>query len=200
MERNARKFLRDEKPRFNLQLFAGEGEGGEGTKGGEGGEGEGTKGAKTFTQEEVNNFVSGSVKKETEKLLKELGFTDFTTAKEGTTKYKEWLATQMSELDLTKKERDELKAKMEGYDSQLKTATIGAKIVESGIKPEYKDKVLKLIAGEEDIDKAIKSILEEFPMFKGSVQSDKGGKSGGKAGGTGKEAEIQAMRKRMGLK
>ena len=46
--------------------------------------------AKTFTQDDVNSVAAKEAKKAQEKLLKQLGITDFENAKEGMQKFQQW--------------------------------------------------------------------------------------------------------------
>lgn len=182
--------------RFRIQLFAEGGEeGGEGGEGGSGGEG----GAKTFTQEEVNKIVLNATKSELGKLLKDLGYDDIKTAKDGVAKFNEWKTSQMSELELAKKEKDDLNTKLAELEGKLTQSSLRGKIVESGIKPEFIDRTIKLLHGEEDVDKALEGILKDFPSFKGSVKSDKGGNMSGKSGGEGADDIEEALKKAMKL-
>ena len=45
---------------------------------------------KTFTQEDVNGLVAKEAKKAQEKVLRDLGITDFSSAKEGLNQFKQW--------------------------------------------------------------------------------------------------------------
>jgi uncharacterized Ntn-hydrolase superfamily protein len=54
---------------------------------------------KTFTQDEVNSIAAKEAKKAQEKFLKQLGFDDFKNAKDGFSKYKEWMDSQKLEAE-----------------------------------------------------------------------------------------------------
>lgn len=126
---------------------------------------------KTFKQEDVNNIVSRESKKATEKLLKDLGIDDFENAKDGLEKFKEWQESQKTEADkqaeqLTK--ANEQVTSLEAQNAQLKAenAALGQGVDSDSLKD-----VIALantyVSEEVDINKAIETVLEKYPNFKG---------------------------------
>lgn len=171
---------------LNLQYFADDNPGGEpgqesqtdqtGTSGGQEQQPPaGQEETKTFTQEDVNNFVAKEAKKAQEKLLKQLGVEDFQNAKEGMAKFKEWQESQKTEAE---KQAERLQELENNYSTASEeNASLKAQIsaMKAGVKAESVEDVVilaqRLVTDEVDMDAAIKQVVERYPQF-GAGQED----------------------------
>ncbi|MEX2784453.1 hypothetical protein AB3331_04615 [Streptococcus sp. H49] len=124
---------------------------------------------KTFTQEEVNGFVTKEAKKAQEKIFKSLGFEDIKSAKEGLEKLKEWQDSQKSEAEkqsetLAATEKELAAAQAENKNLEAKLAAFG-----KGVNAESVDDVItlaeRLVNDEVSIDDAISQVLKKYPQF-----------------------------------
>lgn len=178
--------------RLDLQFFAegGDGEGEVNTppvapspEGGNGGNPEPPatqEPPKTFTQDDVNNIAAKEHKKAQEKLLKQLGIEDFNSAKDGLAKFREWQDSQ-------KTEQEKLNEQLTTYQTQVKeseNAIFSLKAENAAIKAGITEEknlnaVITLaktkVSDDVDITKAIEMVVEEFPHFKGVVETKEEG-------------------------
>lgn len=122
---------------------------------------------KTFSQDDVSGLVAKETKKAQEKMLKQLGITDFSTAKEGMQKYNEWVESQKT--DQQRKE-DELAT----YQTQAQQAEEKASLLESKLAAfelnvnagDLEDVlVLAKAKGKDDIKEAIAEVIARYPHF-----------------------------------
>lgn len=132
---------------------------------------------KTFTQDDVNNLVARETKKQQEKLLKQLGVSDFKDAKEGMTKLKEF-------QDAQKTDQEKLNDKLATFESQIneKDTTISDlqaenEAIKAGIKDEKNLEAVITLAktkvnDEISIKEAIKQVVEDYPHFAGQQDQE----------------------------
>ena len=127
---------------------------------------------KTFTQEDVNGLVAKEAKKAQEKVLRDLGITDFSSAKEGLNQFKQWQESQKSEADkqaellaTTQKENAEAKSQIQMLEAKVAALSLG-------VKAELLDDAIllanHLVSEDVTIDTALAQVLEKYPMFKGA--------------------------------
>lgn len=122
---------------------------------------------KTFTQEDVSGLIAKETKKAQEKMLKQLGITDFNGAKEGMQKYNEWIESQKTDQQ---RKDDELAT----YQTQAQQAEEKALLLESklaafelNVNADDLDDVLVLAKakGKDDIKEAIAEVIARYPHF-----------------------------------
>jgi hypothetical protein len=130
---------------------------------------------KKYTQKELNDLITKESRKSTEKLLKEMGFTDFTNAKDGMTKFKEWSDSQKSELDKLKDMVKDYEGKITTYELKIKESEYRDEILKIGVEPTKIGKVLKLVklSDKEEFKDALEEVKSEFPELFTSDKSDK---------------------------
>lgn len=130
---------------------------------------------KTFTQEDVNGLVAKEAKKAQEKILRDLGMTDFENAKDGLQKFKEWQDSQKTDAEREKEEREQLSTKAQQAEERAQLLEAKIKALEFNVNPDDLEDVLTLARakGSDDIGEAIKSVIERYPHFtKQENQSD----------------------------
>lgn len=199
--------------KFNLQLLDEGGDGGEGAgdgggagAGDDGAGGEGDKGGadKTFSQADVTAIAAKESKNAKEKILKELGITDFSNAKDGMAKFKEWQDSQKTDLEKMTGEVNGYKTTISEKDAIIKSFQDKEIVTNLGVKPENAAKVLKLAELEDgdDLKANVEKVLKDFPMFKGSAndQGQFGAGSGGSGGSGGSSTAKEDIFKAMGVK
>ena len=135
------------------------------------------KSEEMIPQTQVSGLVAKEIKKAQEKLLKELGVEDVTSAKEGLTKFKEIQESQKSETQKIIEENERLKNDLSGALNQVKQSKIEKAteniLSELEIDTKYAKTLLKLadLSKIEDVKvENIKPILEktleeELPML-----------------------------------
>lgn len=124
---------------------------------------------KIFKQDDVNNIVAKELKKNQEKLLKQLGVEDFENAKDGFQKFKEWQESQKTEAE----KQQELLQSLETDKGTLsdENASLKAQIsaMKAGVKANSVEDVVvlakNLVNDDVDMDTAIKQIVEKYPHF-----------------------------------
>lgn len=183
--------------KLKLQLFA-EGddpEGGSGKEGtGEAGD-EGNKGGKEekkFTQAELNVIAKKEKEDGKKAILKELGFEDVKSVKDGLAELKKWQDSQKTEAEKNAaalKEKEEAATKAQ---KKLELAESKLSAIKAGVNPKYVDDVVALSMLKVTDDKDLKAVLEEmkktYPnFFDDSAAGDDddlgtGNKIGGKKG------------------
>lgn len=130
---------------------------------------------KTFSQEDVNNIAAKEAKKATEKLLKQLGVTDFESAKDGLTKFKEMTEAQKTDAQKALDRAKELETTNGDLSNQVGTLTAQLAAMKAGVKSDSLDDVIvlakNLVTEDVTIDDAIKNVLTKYPHF-GSVQEE----------------------------
>ena len=124
---------------------------------------------KTFTQEDVNGFVKKESSKQTEKLLKDLGIEDFTNAKEGLTKFREWQESQKTEQQKKDEKLTELETNYSSTSDENTVLKAQISAMKSGVKADSVSDVVTLaktmLSDEVDMDAAIAAIVEKYPHF-----------------------------------
>jgi hypothetical protein len=132
---------------------------------------------KSFSQEDVNNLVAREAKKATEKLLKQLGVTDFKTAKEGLDKFKEIQDSQKTDVQKALERAKTLEDTNQGLTSQVSTLNAQLAALKADVNPDSLNDVIvlanNLVSDEKTIDDAIQDVLKKYPNFKREAQQQK---------------------------
>lgn len=122
---------------------------------------------KTFTQEDVSGLVAKETKKAQEKMLKQLGITDFSTAKEGMQKYNEWVESQKT--DQQRKEDELATYQTQAQQAEEKAALLESKLAafELNVNADDLEDVLVLAKAKnkDDIKEAIAEVIARYPHF-----------------------------------
>lgn len=125
---------------------------------------------KTFTQDEVNSIASKEAKKAQEKFLKQLGFDDFKNAKDGFSKYKEWMDSQKSEAEKQSEQLQLLQSDLENTSNENATLKAQITAMQIGVHADYVSDVVTLaktlVNDELDMNQAIEKVVEKYPHFK----------------------------------
>lgn len=183
---------------LKLQLFAEPGEGG-----GEGGKVEEKKEDKTFTQEELNSIAKKEKEEGKKAILKELGFEDVKTVKDGLAELKKWQETQKTEAE---KAADILKEKEKvANEANGKLKVVQAKLdaIKGGVNPKFVDDVVALAMIKVSDDKDLNAVLEEmkktYPnFFVESDEDDEGNKgTGNKINNKKKDFKVEGIGERL---
>lgn len=151
---------------------SGEGEtggtGGEGNKGGSGDSGSGK--SKSFTQDDVNAIAAKEAKKATEKILKQLGVTDFKTAKDGLDKFKEIQESQKTDAQKALEKAQALEGTNTDLTNQVTLLNAQLAALKADVNPDSLSDVIvlanNLVSDDKTIDDAIKEVLTKYPHFK----------------------------------
>lgn len=138
---------------------------------------------KTFTQADVNRMMAAEKESGRKSILKELGVTDITSAKEGLQKYQEYLNSQKDELQKIQDSQAELQ---KNYNKALQDA-VHAKncmtAVKLGVNPESVEDLAILANARVTDDKDFEAVVSEMknnPIYAGffktvSVGTGQGG-------------------------
>src|SRR5690606_27523716 len=125
---------------------------------------------KTFTQDEVNSIAAKEAKKAQEKFLKQLGFDDFKNAKDGFSKYKEWMDSQKSEAEKQSEQLQLLQSDLESTSNENATLKAQITAMQAGVNSDYVTDVVTLaktlVSEDVDINQAIEKVVEKYPHFK----------------------------------
>ncbi len=173
---------------------------GAGATGGNGSNG-GTCGTdKTFTQEQLNNIVARETKKAQESFLKDAGFTDFNTLKEGLAKYKEWQDSTKSEIQKLTEGNAKYKQQVDTLTTELNDLKAERKLLKAGVKPDYASDFYALVkvSGVDDFDKAVKAVSEKHPYMLNDTGDGDNGKNKGKNNGSGSNVNFGVRTKGTG--
>jgi len=153
---------------MRLQFFA------EDTGGGDGGNNDDEQNpsgeTKTFTQEELDQVVADRVSRESKKAAK--AQKDLQAKLDAATAKLE--NTGKSEEDQKNADLEALKGNLSAKEEELANTKAELEALKQGVDVEKIDKVIKLakLSDEDDIEDAIKGVLEEFPMLKKSDTAD----------------------------
>lgn len=148
---------------MRLQFFA------EDTGADAGGEQPGEE-SKSFTQEEVDALIADRISRQEKKATKAQSSLQ-TKLDEATAK----LANAgKSEEEQGNAELDALKGNLSAKEEELASTKAELEALKQGVVADNVSKVIKLakLSDEEDIEEAIKSVLEEFPMFKKEAEEE----------------------------
>lgn len=117
---------------------------------------------KTFTQSELNSFLKIEREKAKTAILKDLGVSDFDSAKQGLAKYLADVEAQKTDLQKANEEINKQKsfsAQLEAENKKLKTMT---EAIKNGVKAECAEDfsaiVLSKVNDENDIETVIKTL------------------------------------------
>lgn len=131
---------------------------------------------KTFTQEDVNAIAAKEAKRATEKILKQLGVTDFTTAKEGLAKYQEILDSQKTDAQKAAEKAQELEQQNNTLLTAKETLEAELAALKSDVNPEFVNDVVvlakNLLNDDTDMNAAIQKVVEKYPNFKRVTQQE----------------------------
>lgn len=175
--------------RLNLQHFADEGEGAgagnnadpaanpEGQQtGGQDPQNPSQEGEKTFTQEDVNSIAAKEAKKAQEKILKQLGVSDFKSAKDGLQKLQEIEDSKKTEAEKMAESLKEYETKYETVSSENESLKAQIAAMGAGVQADAVQDVVTLakplVSDEVDMNAAIEKVLEKYPHFKGEQQQE----------------------------
>ena len=119
---------------------------------------------KTFTQSELNSFLKIEREKAKTAILKDLGVSDFDSAKQGLAKYLADVEAQKTDLQKANEEINKQKsfsAQLEAENKKLKTMT---EAIKNGVKAECAEDfsaiVLSKVNDENNIETVIKTLKE----------------------------------------
>lgn len=133
------------------------------------GGGEQTPPEKTFTQEDVNNLVKRESSKQQEKMLKELGISDFKDAKEGLAKFREWQNSQKTEQEKQAERLKELETNHDTLTDENSVLKAQISAMKAGVIGDYVTDVVTLaktmVNDDMDMDTAISKVVEKYPHF-----------------------------------
>lgn len=132
---------------------------------------------KLFKQEDVNNITAKESKKVRESMLKELGIEDFTNAKEGMKKFREWQESQKTEQEKLNEKLTTFESQLGEKDSKLTDLQAENAAIKAGITDDKNlEAVITLaktkVSEEVDINAAIKQVVEDYPQFAGQAQQE----------------------------
>lgn len=141
-----------------------------------------TETEKTFTQKDVNNIAAREAKSAQEKLLKDLGISDFNSAKEGMQKFQEWQDAQKTEAQKQQEELTKLNDSNTDLQNENRTLKAQLSAMKLGVNSESIEDVVALaerqVSDEVTLEDAIKSVIEKYPHF--SVETTQSHKPLGK--------------------
>jgi hypothetical protein len=140
-------------------------------------EGKDKKEEKTFKQEDVNKIAAKEAKKATEKILKELGVKNITSAKEGLSEFRKMQDAQKTDAQKAADKARDLELK--NGELLTKTETLEAKLsaLSKGVKSDSTDDVIvlakNLVDEDTTMDEAIDKVVEKYPQFKAEQPEEK---------------------------
>lgn len=133
---------------------------------------------KPIPQWKVNKIVTREVRKAQEDLLRQLGIEDFESAKEGLQKFREWQDAQKSQEEKQLEQLKKMEQQLTGF--QTENAKLKAQIaaLKAGVKSDSLEDVIvlanNLVDEDTSIDEAIQKVLNKYPQFKQTIESDEG--------------------------
>lgn len=123
-----------------------------------------------FTQEDVNKIAAREAKKAQEKILKQLGVTDFESAREGLKKLKQMQEESMTETEKLQKQNEQLLNENNEYKEKVENLQAQLVALKENVNPESLEDVIALakVKVNEDvtIEDAIKEVINKYPHFK----------------------------------
>ena len=182
--------MRDRLLRLNLQFFAEQSDpnaGGannpdpaanpeEQQQGGPDPQNPSNEGEKTFTQEDVSSIAAKEAKKAQEKLLKQLGVSDFKSAKEGLQKLQEIEDSKKTEAEKMAESLKDYETKYNTVSSENESLKAQISAMKLGVNADSVPDVVALaknyVSDEVDLDAAMQMVVEKYPHFKGQQQEE----------------------------
>lgn len=135
-----------------------------------------TQPTKTFTQDDVNSVAAKEAKKAQEKLLKQLGITDFENAKEGMKKFQEWQESQKTEAQKQMERLQELETNFQSAQEAKSNLEMQVAVLSAGVVKDYAQDVAALaknyMTEEVDINQAVQMVVDKYPHFTGEQKQD----------------------------
>ncbi|WP_077735639.1 hypothetical protein [Bacillus sonorensis] len=135
------------------------------------------EGEKTFTQDDVNSIAAKEAKKAQEKLLKQLGVSDFKSAKEGLQKLQEIEDSKKTEAEKMAESLKEYETKYETVSSENESLKAQIAAMGAGVQADAVQDVVTLakplVSDDVDMNAAIEKVLEKYPHFKGQQEDPK---------------------------
>ncbi|MEM5012072.1 hypothetical protein WKH57_15230 [Niallia taxi] len=132
--------------------------------------------AKTFTQDDVNSVAAKEAKKAQEKLLKQLGITDFENAKEGMQKFQQWQESQKTEEQKRQEQFQALENNFKSAQEAKSNLETQVAVLSAGVKKDFAQDVAALaknyVTEEIDINKAVEMVVEKYPHFLGQQEPE----------------------------
>lgn len=160
-----------------------------------------TETEKTFTQKDVNNIAAREAKSAQEKLLKDLGISDFNSAKEGMQKFQEWQDAQKTEAQKQQEELTKLNDNNANLQNENRTLKAQLSAMKLGVNSESIEDVVALaerqVSDEVTLEDAIKSVIEKYPHF--SVETTQSHKPLGKPLPVGGQPQAMTKEKIMAI-
>ena len=195
--------------KLKLQLFAeGGGEGGAGEEGGTGGAGEENKGGKedkTFTQAELNAIAKKEKEDGKKAILKELGFEDVKSVKDGLAELKKWQDSQKTEAEKTAAALEAQEKLATAAQKKLELVEAKLSAIKTGVNPAFVDDVVALsmlkVSDEKDLATVLEEMKKTYPNFFSEEEPGKEDKgTGSKLGGKKGKPEVEGIGERLAKK
>jgi hypothetical protein len=149
----------------------GDGSKGESNEGDKGASGDSSKAkSKTFTQDDVNAIAAKENKKAIEKIMKQLGVSDFKTAKEGLDKFKEIQDAQKTDAQKAIDKAKDLETTNTDLSKKVGLLNSQLAAMKADVNPDSLEDVIvlanALVTDDVTIDDAITKVLKKYPHFK----------------------------------
>lgn len=145
----------------------------------------GTEPEKTFTQSEVNRLMKAEKEKSKTAILKELGVSDFKTAKEGLAKYFETLEASKSDLQKATETASNYKQSLDSVSKENDMLKAQIEALSLGANPETVSELAAIAATKTDENNDIKSVinsLKENAAYSGFFRKTESGGTGNPIG------------------
>lgn len=134
------------------------------------------KATKTFSQEEVNAIAAKEAKKAMDKVLKQIGMKDATSAKEALDKYNQLQEDQKTDAQKAIDKAKALETDNGTVTKENETLKAELSALKADVNPEFLSDVVvlakTLVTDEVDMDAAIKLVIVKYPNFKREVKKD----------------------------
>lgn len=121
-----------------------------------------TKTEKTLTQSEVNKLMTAEREKGKRQILKELGITDVASAKEGLSKYQEYLNSQKTDLQKAQDMAAEAVAKQEQAEARAQRAEACVIALSAGANKDSLDDLVLIASSKVTDNKSLDKVIEEM--------------------------------------
>lgn len=142
---------------------------------------------KTFTQAEVSAMMAKEKNQGRLAVLKELGVEDAKTAKEGLSKYKEYLDSQKTDLEKAQGETAAEKTARLAAEQKAQLLENSLAAIKLGVKPDCVEDVMALATAKVSDTKSFADVMAElktkYPSFFGEDASGSGGEANKGTGG-----------------
>lgn len=149
---------------------------------------------KTFTQKDVNRMMKAEKESGKRALLKEMGFTDATSAEEGIKAYKAYIDSQKTELQRAQEAASSADTAKKEAENRAAVAEACFAAVQKGVKSEYAKDLVAIALTKVTEYAPLDTVLEEmqkspaYSGFFGNTDSQKKQQGTGKPIGQGKKS------------